>query len=45
VVLEALPDITEPDERAAAESVLRKMDGMTDAEFDCLFPESEECYV
>jgi len=36
VVRDALNDITDPDERAAAESLLQKLEGMSEAAFDVL---------
>ena len=36
VVLDALNDITDPDERTAAESLLQKLEGMGEAAFDIL---------
>jgi hypothetical protein len=45
VVLDALPDITEPDERIAALSILRKLIFMSEDEYSGIAPESEECYV
>jgi hypothetical protein len=36
VVLDALNDITDPEESAAAESLLRKLEGMSGTAFDFL---------
>ena len=36
VVLDALADITDPDERAAAAGLLRKLEGMNGTDFDAL---------
>ena len=40
IVLDALNDITDSDERLAAAGILRKLECMTDTEFDSLDPES-----
>lgn len=45
VVGDALADIHEPDVRADAESVIRKLEDMSAAEFDCLAVESGCCYA
>ena len=45
VVREALADISEPDLRTAAEGILRKLDGMSEASFECLALESEGRYA
>lgn len=36
VILDALGDMTDPDERVAAKSLLRKLDSMGDIAFDLL---------
>ena len=40
VVREALADITDPDERGAAQGLLRKLESMSEAEFDNLGSDS-----
>ena len=39
-IRDALADITDPDERSTALELLRKLEGMSETEFDCLDPES-----
>lgn len=44
-VSDALPDINEPDVRAAAVSLLEKLESISDAEYNGLVAESEVCYA
>lgn len=45
VVSDALADINEPDVRAAAVSVLEKLESMSDAEYNIHADESGVCYA
>lgn len=45
VVLDALPDISEPDVHAAAISVLGKLESMSEDEYNSHVSEIEGCYA